>query len=72
MNGQSEIQIQAVLDDKFFDVPQSYFTFTVGNNLETTGRGNVYVNEPLKVDVMYEISYFILFYDENGVSSIHN
>ena len=70
MSGISEIKIQAVLTDKYFDVPESYFTFVIGSNLETSRGGNVYVNEPLEVDVMYEISYFILFYDENGVSSI--
>ena len=69
INGISVIKIQAVLAAKYFDVPQSYFQFIIGNNLETTRGGDVYVNEPLEVDVMNEVSYFILFYDANGVGT---
>ena len=45
-----------------------YFLFTIGDNKQTNYSGNSYINYPLSPETSYELSYYILFYDENGVS----
>ncbi|KAI6661305.1 hypothetical protein LOD99_10029 [Oopsacas minuta] len=69
MTGISDIKIQAVLDNTYFSEDESYFLFLVGDNTETEINGNIYVNHPLQSDLTYELSYYILFYDENGQTS---
>ena len=60
--------IQAVLGGEYFNEDATHFLFTIGDNKETYYNGNSYVNYPLSEETSYELSYYILFYDENGVS----
>ena len=60
--------IQAVLGGEYFNENATYFLFTIGDNRQTNYNGNSYINFPLSAGTSYELSYYILFYDENEVS----
>ena len=60
--------IQAVLGGEYFNENATYFLFTVGDGKQTNYNGISYINSPLSAETSYELSYYILFYDENGVS----
>ncbi|KAI6649611.1 Phosphatidylinositol phosphatase PTPRQ-like isoform X2 [Oopsacas minuta] len=67
INSETEpnIRIQAVLDSEYWNGEGTYFQFTIGDNIETSYNGNLYINMPLQAGTNYELSYYILFYDEN-------
>ena len=69
INGMPSIHIQAALTETYFDRSGLYFLFPVGNGSETSFNGSSYTNSPLLPGVRHEISYYIIFYDQNGVSS---
>ena len=70
VNGNPSIRIQAILNETYYNKSGNYFQFTVGDGIETTYNGDVYINEPLLPDSSYEFSYYILFFNEDGVSSL--
>ena len=61
------IVIQAALGSEYFNEDVTHFLFTIGDGKQTNFNGNSYINSPLSAGTSYELSYYILFYDENGV-----
>ena len=63
----SRIRIQAALNSTYFDQTGNTFSFIIGDNEETTYGGKTYVNYPLQEDSTLHYTYYILFFNEQGV-----
>ena len=71
-NGEStNIRIQAALNSIYFDQSGKKFTFLIGNNEETNFNELKYTNYPLLPGSTLSYSYYILFFNEHGVSGMN-
>ena len=70
LNENPRIRIQASLNSTYFDQSGNTFTFLIGDNEVTTFNGKTYVNYPLEPDTTLHYTYYILFFDEQGVRRI--
>ncbi|KAI6649738.1 hypothetical protein LOD99_6527 [Oopsacas minuta] len=64
-DGTATIRIHAVLDDSYYNQQTNYLQITVGRGEVFSINSSVFDNIPLLSGTSYQISYYILFYDEN-------
>lgn len=68
----TNIRIQAALDSTYFDQSGKEFTFIIGDEEETSYNGVTFTNYPLLPDSTLSYGYYILFFNEHGVSDGRN
>ena len=70
INVAATLRIQALLDASYYNQQTDYVRFSVGDGGTFLFNGLAVDNIPLQSDTEYQISYYILFYDADGVSIV--
>ena len=70
INVAATLRIQALLDASYYNQQTDYVQFSVGDGGTFLFNGLAVDNIPLRSDTEYQISYYILFYNVDGVSVI--